>query len=446
MALFFFEFDVTVGPQLVKSITQREYSEEEMSSLRFSAFPETLGPPPKSLFFTYKVSKEFCYCLYITRADPEKPRGHVQNSLVIATEAPYFTPFMHFLLSAASIDAGDASVVFDLVSEFLKKWIDKLPSVPRESMDIPMLVGSLPVTCPASERDVLNDGATYILNECFADIDLCQTLEVQKLLKQGTTGDILSLWEAAVSDESVLVMGRNAGMVSGAVLTIASLAYPQKPIETMFPYISATDPRFARLMMGRALVGVVNPIGAEYASNFKHVFNVGFEEIGLAQSRGTWRFLTGFNHITSKIIRRQLYTNTMKVIACIKQCFTSHCPIDPYGSCAGCLDAAELADAFTEAGVETMRSAYDFASAVLKGSLCIQTCRQCTADPAMISVIRRFSVCRLCSQLNDDDKVQLYSNIQDFKKYCVQTREMLELVDNHGQAVKLALCPDLVFT
>ena len=93
-----------------------------------------------------------------------------------------------------------------------------------------------------------------------------------------------------------------------------------------------------------------------------------------------------------------------------------------------------------------MRSAYDFASAVLKGALCIQTCRHCTADPAMIAVIRRFSVCRLCSQLSDDDKVQLYSNIQDFKKYCVQTREMLELVDNHGQAVKLALCPDLVFT
>ena len=106
-------------------------------------------------------------------------------------------------------------------------------------------------------------------------------------------------------------MGCNAG-VSGAVLTIAFLAYPQKPPEAtgMFPCVSATDPRFARLMMGCALIG-------------------GFEEIGLAQSRGTWRFLTGFNHITSKIIRRQLYTNTMKVIACIKQCFTSHCPIDP---------------------------------------------------------------------------------------------------------------------
>ena len=123
-------------------------------------------------------------------------------------------------------------------------------------------------------------------------------------------------------------MGCNAG-VSGAVLTIAFLAYPQKPTEAMFPYVSATDPRFARLMMGRALVGVVNPIGAEYAPNFKHVLNAGFEEIGLAQSRGAWRFLTGFNHITSKIIRRQLYTNTMKVVACIKQCFTSHCPIDP---------------------------------------------------------------------------------------------------------------------
>lgn len=446
-SLFFFEFDVAVGPQLARSVTVREFSSSEMESMRCCAFPETLRAAPKALFFTFKIGDDFCYTLYLTQADPEKPRGHVQTSFVIATKLPYYTPFMHFLLSAASIDAGEPRDVFDLVGEFLKKWIDKIPSQPKETIELPMLVGSLSVTCPSSERDVFNEVNTYIVNDGFADIDMCQTLEVANLVRIGRTGDILTLWEASVAGESVLVMGRNAHVASGAALTIASLRYPQKPDVHVLPYVPVTDPRFVQSMTGNSIVGLVNPLGLEYAGKFKHVLHVGFaeEKAGLSESRTIWDFLSNFGHITSKQIRRQLYINTLKLTRAIEKCFKLHCPVDPYGACAGSLGVDELESCFVEENLVTARGTREFSAAMLRSEMLLRICHECTSDPELISVIRRFSVCRLCSQLGDDDKVQLYSNIQDFKKYCVQSREMLELVDNHAQAVKLSLCPDLVF-
>lgn len=446
MNLFLYEFDVSVGPKLIKSVLCKEYSKEIQKSITCAAFPESaIQMQSNSALYTFKIGTEFFYTLFMRREDPKQPRGHRQNSFIIATERPYYTPFMHFLASSVSMDALDAVELFDLIHEFLKKWVDKIPTEPLDCIDLPMFVGSLPVSYPRAERDVFNEGSYYVVNDCFVDIDLCQALEIHELKKYGRTGDILALWEAAVLGESVFVIGSSASSASNAALSIGSLAYPIQH-DRVVPYISPTDERFETLLLRPGIVGVANPVTARYRDRFEYTLTVGFgnDKVGLNRAKCKWEFLSGLQHVTSKTVRRELYTNMLRVKAAIARCFRITASRDPYAACAGSLSAEDLEECLVEENVSLCRPPFDFARKLLRSKLLVSECHNWTKDEALVDVVRKLSICRMCAKMDENEKVQLYANIETFRKYCSQTQDMLALLDNHLSCVKLSLCPELV--
>ena len=286
ISVFLFEFDVKSGPKLLESVVDHEFPDDQLSIISQNSFPESVSSKnnEKALFFTFTVpgTSFFCFSLYITTIDISHPRGYKQNTFIIVTDLPYYTPFYHFLLSSLSLTENGSMNLNDILilfGDFLKKWVKQLTSSEEKRIDLPMFVSSLPVAEPLKESDFFEEIPIYLINNAFLDVDICSALEVHDLMKNGKTIDILRLWEIALFHENLIVFGANASFASNAVLAISSLSYPIPVKDKIIPFISFTDSRLMpeniNSIPSNSIIGISNPLIIERL-NYENIYFIGF--------------------------------------------------------------------------------------------------------------------------------------------------------------------------
>lgn len=470
ISVFLFEFDVKSGPKLINSITDHNFTEDQLSIISQNSFPESISSKSneKTLFFTFTIpgTSLFCFSLYITTVDVTHPRGHKQNTFIIATDLPYYTPFYHFLLSSLSLTENtsnpmDLNDVLILFGDFLKKWIKQLTSSEEKRIDLPMFVSSLPVAEPLKESDLFEDIPIYLINNAFLDIDICSALEVHDLMINGKTIDILRLWEISLFHENLLVFGSNASFASNAALAISSLSYPITVKDKIIPFISFTDSRLLpeniSSIPSNSIIGISNPLIIEKL-NYDDIFNVGFSkdftgssleyENGLINQRQKrWSFLYSCENITSKMIRKHLYENTIKVIRAIQKAFFNLCQSNPYEAACGNFEIDSIANIMFMNEVEISNDDYEqFAQKLVKTKFIINICNHLCKDKKMENYIQQFPISQVCNTLNETDKIELYEKINQFRKKCNNSETMLQTLEKHLMVIKISISPNLAFS
>lgn len=468
ISVFLFEFDIKSGPKLLGSVVDHEFPEEQLSIISQNSFPESVSSKSneKALFFTFTVPNTsfFCFSLFITIADNSHARGYKQNTFIIVTDLPYYTPFYHFLLSSLSLIENDSMNFNDILllfGDFLKKWAKQLSSSEEKRIDLPMFVSSLPVAEPLKESDLFEDIQIYLINNAFLDIDICSALEVHDLMKNGKTIDILRLWEISLLRENLIVFGANASFASNAVLAISSLSYPI-PIKNKFiPFISFTDSRLMSTnissIASNCIIGISNPLIIERL-NYDNIFNIGFSKgninssfdykNGLVNQRlKKWSFLTNQENITSKIIRKHLYENTIKVIKAIQKAFFNLCQTNPYEAACGNFDVDSIANIMFTNEVEISNDDYEqFAQKLVKTKLLFNICDHLCKDKKMENYLIQFPISQICNTLNEMDKIELYDKIDRFRKKCNNSDSILKIIEKHLMAIKVSISPNLAFS
>ncbi|OHS97474.1 hypothetical protein TRFO_36338 [Tritrichomonas foetus] len=467
VSVFLFEFDIKSGPLLLGSITDHDFTDDHLRVLTQSAFPESTisNINEKMIFFTFTLQNPtlFCFSLYIRTSNPNLPRFHQQDTFIIVTDLPYYTPFYHFLMSSMSLIDSESMTfkdILEIFGDFAKKWVKQLPA---KRVDLPMFVSSLPVAAPAKATDFFEEIGIYLISDTFMDIDICSALGVHTLMKLGKTKDILKLWEISLLGEDLVVFGANANFASNAVLAITSLSFPiiERSKDAIFPYVSFTDSRnhdksFLQSLKTKTasnmkIIGISNPMLIDLYG-LTYVFNIGFAgqnsssyEEGLLNSRsGKWNFLSNVENVTSKIIRKQLYENTVKVINVIKNAFFDLCELNPYEAINGNLDIDAIAAFLYEYDVDIVMDYDEFAQKLIYTKFSKRICTKLSKDPKMEKLLAQFPIIQHCQKLDENNKIELYAQIDDYKKIVSDNEKLLSIVEKHQLAVKLSITPDLI--
>lgn len=447
--VFLVEFDVKSGPQIKKSLGESNLSEEEEISLKFCSLPESATRGNENpLFFVFKVSDRFCYALYNLFPDNQSPRGHKQFSYVIMTSNKYYTPYLQFLLSTKALKQMNPLDVVDLIFDFLSKWDKVIPKVSQGKVELPTFIGSFPVSKMNKKTELFDDLDRYLFNDSFLDVDLCQSLCFHSLRKTSRTGDILSLWEASVLDESVLVYGSSASNASNASLVIGSLRFPGKLRENLFPYLSISDPNF-RKSKSSSIVGVSNPIVLNNSTKFKHIFKVGFEEEenGLGGGKFSWEHLEQFDNINSKTIRKILCVNTFHAMKAIKHEFILVLNENPYFALNSKLNAERIEIFLFEENVQMMRSSIDFSKQLLQSSFTKEYCLKLCKNDLVIQSLQKFNISNYCSTFEETKIIDFYSLINETIKLFNENENgnevIISIMRTHLNDLKILLSPDL---
>ena len=491
VSIFLFEFEIKKGPIIVNSITNMDFSEDQINVLRQNSFPESAISNLKTnhMFFTFTLHDPmlFCFSLYVKSYDPSLPRFHQQNTFILVTDLPYYTPFFHFLMSSIplienspknAINKSSPSKeetlhlidILNLFGDFSKKWINQLKQTTTK-FDLPSFVSSIPISKPKNQTDFFEEIPVYFINNMFLDIDLCSALGVHYLVKQGQSKDILRLWELSLLSEKLNVFGANANYSSNAALAIYSLSYPIKNECSLFPFISLTDSRVSKIIQNnydKIIVGISNPVLIDNL-NFENVFDIGFSDIteqgmtskiwsyiipqsashqyidGIRFSNyGKWDFFADNKVITSKMIRLRLYKNTIKLIQVIKKVFYESCNMNPYDSLNGIIDKRILASYLYESDVEIASNYDTFAQRLIERGVFQRVCHKiCKTDNQFEIILRNFPISQFCANLNEAEKIDLYSKIDSLKKNFIGHENVLKLFDDHLLAIKLLISPDL---
>lgn len=474
ISVFLYEFDIKNGPKLVKSIVDHEFSKEQLLLMSQNSFPESISSKKNenTLFFTFTIPNTsfFCFSLYITTINISHPRGHTQNTFIIVTDLPYYTPFYHFLLSSLSLTENSSPMtLYDILiisGDFLKKWVKQLISSEEKRIDLPMFVSSLPVAEPLKESDLFEDIPIYLINNAFLDIDVCSALEVCDLIKAGRTIDILRLWEISLFHENLIVFGANASFSSNAVLAISSFSYPIPNKNKIIPFISFTDsrlmPQNIKTLSSNSIIGISNPLIIEKLNEsgniFPNIFNIGFSkdlhhssieyENGLVNQRPKkWDYISRQENVTSKMIRKYLYENTIKVIKSIQKAFFNLCKTNPYEASCGNFDIDSLANILFLNEIDISNDNYEiFAQKLMKTKFIINICSHLCKDKAMENYLIQFPISQVCNTLNETDKIELYGKINQFKKKCGNSESIHQIIEKHLMAIKISISPNLAFS
>jgi hypothetical protein len=298
---FILEFDGTLGPQVIESIGDAEFTETEMTSLKACAFPESAKPRGTvPAIFAFSLGNYFCYCMFSSTPDINAPRGHRQSAFVIATRSRFFPLFFRLLHSTLALGHQHPREVLGIIADFIQKWDIEKKIEDGAFLELPMLDGSFLVARPSSQQQLFeftvnyavpHSSSPYLMNDNFIGCDLTEVLCVSELREAGKLGHLLTIWEMLMVGNPILVYGATPTVTSLAVFAIASLVVLDRVSYRIIPFISITDPRFADLMEHpTGIVGVSNPIVLRMASSFSCVFTVGFgpENCGLNNIRMGW--------------------------------------------------------------------------------------------------------------------------------------------------------------
>jgi hypothetical protein len=121
----------------------------------------------------------------------------------------------------------------------------------------------------------------------------------------------MTLWEAAVLNEPIIVLGSTPSRASKAVRALGQLLAPFVS-PSIFPYIALTDPRFEGIMENPiGIIGVSNPIVPAIIKREVRVISVGFPSANRRHSLCS-------QDNKGRVNSRQLRQNTENLIMAIR--------------------------------------------------------------------------------------------------------------------------------
>lgn len=284
---FFLTFDIRDGPRIIEEKGSLELINFLKEDLLINAFPESMTPIQSNFHqFCFRSGKKFCHALSIQKENSAAERGYELYSIIlIANSSPIWWKLIN---SAAQLESIPPHDIFELVYSYSTTWStilyqSKINSI--SSIELPTFQGAY----------------NYILDHSTINVET--GLHVQQLIKFGRLSDVTRLWEAAILDIPILVVGSTPRKASEAVLSIVSLinqnlhlekkssrfkmlsqrSFEKLKTRSIVPYITFANPKFLELAKKpKGIVGVSNLMAQEIGKSFPLVYKIGFNDsIGL---------------------------------------------------------------------------------------------------------------------------------------------------------------------
>ncbi|EAX91087.1 hypothetical protein TVAG_175210 [Trichomonas vaginalis G3] len=456
---FLLEFDSVYGPKVIGSVGKNKFSENEMISLQCCSFPDTvIQSDQESTLFIFKISKSFCYAMYVSRPDSTAPRGHKQNTLVIASELPYIYPFTRLLQSSLVLGSITTDIL-TFIEDFLTKWFGNFPLKPDEVIELPMFDGSMPISYTHNQQQLISFyggvgwtplSKIYYLNDNFLGFDLTTAFSLQSLLVHGRSIDILKLWEVAILNESLLVYGSTPTIASSCVLALESLIFPELPSDSILPFISVSDTRFQNIKSKEntknLIIGVSNPIAMTKSHFFDHIFSVGFhdESNGFGDQKQQWNFIKECKRNIQEELRQFFYFNTLKLTDAITQALDSIRSFDPYAEFLGQIDDSILESQIKLKTVQISFKSSTFAKKLLRSSFLSRIWKRYCTIENLISTLEKYDISKLCNKKSEHELVDILSNVMEVKQRCESNSSILKFINRDYEIIKTYLASDLI--
>lgn len=465
IATYYLYFDVINGPQIIKSIGEIPFSNEDLLSLKICSFPDSaVQSQSESVLLVFKVKKYFCYCIFSTISDQNATRGFRQFSYVIVTTLTYFYPFTRILHSAMSLFYYmNENDILLLISDFVSKSLSIFPKEIGNEKEIPTFDGGLPVALAPSLTELLDFTADigwspqckkYYLNTNFLGIDLIHSLSVNQLIKNGKLGDILRLWTGAVIGETIMIYGANPTIASAASLGISSLLFPEPVPVDLYPYASVTDPRFktftSKKIKPGTIIGFSNPIVLQSNLLFDLVFITGFnnKDDGLQISKHSgFSSITSSSHpITNSRIRHFLYKNTIKVTETINTCLQRLREENPYAEFVLRINPNQIAEILSEKGLHlpSSMSYKEFATKLIHSPFLFNIWKRRCNLSNFLTILKHFSVDTLCTGKTEHELIDIRSMVQQAREKCTENNDLREIIDADLTTITLHLSPNVI--
>lgn len=464
IATYYLYFDVINGPQIIKSIGEIPFTENDLLSLKICSFPDSaVQSLAESVILIFKVQKYYCYCIFSTISDQKATRGYRQFSYVIATTLPYFYPFTRILHSAMSLFYYmNENDILLLISDFVSKSVSMFPKEIGNEKEIPTFDGGLPVALAPSLTELLDFTADigwspqckkYYLNSNFLGIDLMNSFSVNQLIKNGKIGDILRLWTGAVLGESIMIYGANPTIACSAALGISSLLFPEPVPTNFYPYASVTDPRYKIITSNKIKPGTIiafsNPIVLQSNLLFDLIFITGFNnsEDGLQISKHTgFTSFTTSRPLTNSRIRHFLYRNTIRVTETINICLQRLREKNPYAEFTAKVDPNLLAEILSEKGVHLPSSIShkEFATKLIHSPFFFNILQRRCNLSTFLTNLQHFSVDDLCIGRTEHELIDIRSMVQQAREKCSENKDLKEIIDADLTTITLYLSPNVI--
>jgi hypothetical protein len=256
LTLLSLSFHDSFGPVLESIIGPLSFSDTDQACVRSAAFPESavsLSFSPH--IYSFIVSSYYCHCVYLCRPANDTPRGCRLISLVIATETGFLQPVFDLLKSIRSILSHTCDDINVLARSLVKIWSTILYTGGK-SWELPFFDGLHHYTSPLSAMP-----------------------HTKRFISLNSDPDILKVWESAVFNEPIIILGATPRIASKTVRALVTLLGPlASPV--WLPYIALTDPRFQLLMEKPVgIIGVSNPIIPSLMKEKVTVLRVGFPNL-----------------------------------------------------------------------------------------------------------------------------------------------------------------------
>jgi hypothetical protein len=253
LTLLSLSFHDSVGPVVESIDGPLRFSDTDQACVRSAAFPESavsLSFAPH--IYSFVVSSYYCHCVYLCKPARDTPRGCLLIALVIATETGFLKPVFDLLKSIHSILSHNWHDIAVLMRSVLKIWAALL-STAAKSWELPFFDGLRHYASP-----------------------LCSVPTSTSFARLNSHPDILKVWESAVFNDPIIILGATPRIASKSVRALIALLSPlASPV--FLPYTGLTDPRFQAWMDNPVgIIGVSNPIIPSLIREKVTVLRVGF--------------------------------------------------------------------------------------------------------------------------------------------------------------------------
>jgi hypothetical protein len=314
---------------------------------------------------------------------------------VIIGGAEFFSPFDELLKSAIEfIPENPASTLFDLLHNFLQRW--------RSSN---------------FQRDLFLLNGERVCSK--ADSDLVEALGVKDLVTNGRHGDVTRLWEAAVLEEKVLVLGSTPRRASKAALAISSFTFPE--CRSFIPYVTVTDPRFPRIESHGNVVGTANPIAAAFCEDTFKIFRVGFQrEVGFGPPQLGCRVGTR-NELKADSLHGLMAQKTADLRCAVNGALDRLMKRDFLSVLLGKIDVMEVARAIDNLRLSVPTT--EFAAKFVRTTFFDRMRREVLTSPGVLSHLVKFDAVSVCNEKTD----------AELRKICRGFARAIEIVSQESE-------------
>jgi hypothetical protein len=249
--------------------------------------------------------------------------------------------------------------------------------------------------------------------------DLVEALGVKDLVTNGRIGDLNRLWESVVLEEKILVLGSTPRQASNAALAISSLTFPE--CGSFIPYVTVTDPRFARIEAYGNIIGTANPIAAAFCEDTFKIFRVGFrQEFGFGPPQVACRVSTPIE-LNPDALRSMMTQKTSDLRIAINLALDALMKRDFLSVLLGKIDLNEIIRA-----IDTLKlsvPATGFAKKFLKTTFFERLRKDVLASPRVLNHLVQFDAVSVFNEKSD----------AELRKICRGFARAIEIVSHDSE-------------